>query len=192
MRPGWVRALLVPMSMCSLGQAAIATDQQADRRMAIVDDGRNVEAEQQAIARAVRLLPRMPVRVALIDAREATPDLQTALLRLDAFVVKGSPTVYVVRQSELLKGARAGSAFHIHALAAVLWHEMAHADGHNEREARQREEALWTSFLRDQRIDPVNGLRYLSALTHRRDEEEKIETLTDGPDRRAMNGGARK
>jgi hypothetical protein len=109
--------------------------------------------------------------------RDAKPDVQAALLRLDAFVVRGSPTVYVVRQSELLKGAGTGSSFHIHCLAAVLWHEMAHADGHSEREARQQEEALWTTFLRDQRIDPVNGLRYLSALTHRRDEDElKIDT----------------
>jgi hypothetical protein len=168
-----MHTVFVPM-LCALGGAAIVTGQQAER-VAIEDDSGNVETDHQAIAKALRLLPRMPARVALIDAHDATPDVQAALLRLDAFVVRGSPTVYVVRQSELLKGAGAGSAFHIHCLAAVLWHEMAHADGHSEREARQREEALWTTFLRDQRIDPVNGLRYLSALTHRR-EQAKIDT----------------
>lgn len=176
MRPVWMHTVFVPMFMCALGGAANVTGQQAER-VAIADDRENVETDRQAIAKALRLLPRMPARVALIDARDARPDVQATLLRLDAFVVRGSPTVYVVRQSELLKSAGAGSSFHIHCLAAVLWHEMAHADGHSEREARQQEEALWTTFLRDQRIDSVNGLRYLSALIHRRDEDElKIET----------------
>lgn len=102
-----------------------------------------------------------------MDAHEARPDVRSALLRLDAFVVQGSPTVYVVRQSELLTGARARSALHIHALAAVLWHEMAHVDGAGEQDARRREEALWRSFVRDQRLDPIAALRYLQALSRR-------------------------
>jgi hypothetical protein len=56
--------------------------------------------------------------------------------------VPAAPDIYVVRQSELLTGACEGSAFHIHALAAVLWHEMAHLNGASEHDARKKEEAL--------------------------------------------------
>lgn len=48
---------------------------------------------------------------------------------------------------------------------------MAHAEGADEREARRREQALWTSFIRDQRVDAVTALRYLSALEKRPDDQ---------------------
>jgi len=47
---------------------------------------------------------------------------------------------------------------------------MAHLDGASEHEAGKKDEALWTSFVRDQRIDQVTALRYLSALTQRPDD----------------------
>lgn len=133
----------------------------------VLVDGPNAKTEREAIVAALQLLGRLPTRVAVIDALEARPDVRTALLRLDAFVVQGSPTIYVVRQSELLSGARARSAFHTHALAAVLWHEMAHVDGAGEQDARRREEGLWRRFVRDQRLDPIVALRYLQALSRR-------------------------
>jgi hypothetical protein len=64
-----------------------------------------------------------------------------------------------------------GQAFHTFALASVIWHEMAHGEGKDEREARRREEELWTSFVRDQRIDQGTALRYLDALTRRPDAQ---------------------
>lgn len=137
----------------------------------IVADGPTAPAERAAIVRALRLLPRLPTRLAVLDADEARADVRPTLLRLDAFVTTGSPVVYVVRQSPLLHGARAGASNHIHALAAVVWHEMAHVAGADEREARKREQALWTSFIRDQRVDPVVALRYLSALDRRPDDQ---------------------
>ena len=96
--------------------------------------------------------------------------MQPTLLRLDSFITKGGPVVYVVKQSALLRGATAGSAIHTHALAAALWHEMAHVDGADESEARRREQSLWTAFVRDQRVDAVAALRYLNALDSRPDE----------------------
>ena len=96
--------------------------------------------------------------------------MQKTLLRLDAFIVEGSRVVYVVKQSALMRGAMAGSSVHRHALAAVLWHEMAHANGADEREARAKEQALWTSYVRDQRVDAVAALRYLRALERRPDD----------------------
>lgn len=118
---------------------------------------------------ALRLLPHLPARVAVIDAAEAKSDVQPTLLKLEAFALRGSPVVYVVKQDALLRGAIAGGAFHTHALAAVLWHEMAHAEGADEREARKREVALWATFIRDQRVDQVTALRYMKALAARPD-----------------------
>lgn len=142
-----------------------------DWRSLIVCDGPDAEEERRALVEALRLLPRLPARVAVIDATEARPEVQPTLLRLDSFITKGSPVVYVVKQSALLRGAAAGSAIHIHALAAALWHEMAHVDGADEREARRQEQSLWARFARDQRVDAVAAQRYLKALDSRPDDQ---------------------
>ena len=157
--------------LLSAGVGVAATpDAAPDWRWLIVTDGSEQEAEREAIVAALRLLPRLPVRVAVIDATQAKPEVRPRLLALDAFIVVGSPVVYVVRQSLLLEGARRRSAIHVHALAAVLWHELAHVDGADERAARRQEQALWTTFVRDQRIDDVAALRYLNALAGRPDD----------------------
>jgi hypothetical protein len=162
--------VLVVAAAILAGQAPAAGAGQSNSRELIVYDGADAPAVRVGITAALRLLPRRPVRIAVIDADDARPEVRPTLLRLDAFVTVGSPVVYVVRQSLLLDGAMQGSAMHTHALAAVLWHEMAHAGGADEREARKREQALWTSFIRDQRVDPVIALRYLSALDKRPDD----------------------
>jgi hypothetical protein len=143
----------------------------ADWRTLIVCDGADALVERAALIGAIELLPRLPARVAVIDVSEAKPEVQKILRQLDAFIVEGSGVVYVVKQSGLLRGAIAGSSLYRHALAAVLWHEMAHADGADEREARAKEQALWTSYVRDQRVDPVAALRYLTALDRRPDDQ---------------------
>lgn len=53
----------------------------------------------------MRLLARMPERVAVIDAEQARPDVKATLLRLDAFTIRGSRVIYLVRQSALMQGA---------------------------------------------------------------------------------------
>jgi hypothetical protein len=53
-------------------------------------------------------------------------------------------------------------------LAVVIWHEMAHADGGDEAEARDREEELWRQYLRTGRVDGGVGLTYLAELRRRR------------------------
>jgi hypothetical protein len=137
----------------------------------IVVDGRTAIGERKAVAEAMRLLARLPERVAVIDAEQASPDVKATLLRLDAFTIKDSRIVYLVRQSALLQGAVQRQAFHTYALAAVIWHEMAHTEGADEREARRREQSLWTTFVRDQRVDDVTALRYLEALASRPDAQ---------------------
>jgi len=146
----------------------VAADSQATG--IIVADGVTA-CEQRALTEAIRLLPRAPQRVAVIDAADASVDARRTLLRLDTFVTKGGAVVYVLRHSALLQGACRGSDFHRLALAAAILHELAHIDGADERTARIREQELWTSFVRDQRVDGTTGLRYLSALAQRPDDQ---------------------
>jgi hypothetical protein len=130
--------------------------------------------------RALRLLSKIPARVAVLDAEQARPDVKATLLRLDTFVLRGRPEVYVVRQSGLLQCAIRRAPLCTHALAAAIWHEMAHVEGADEREARRREEARWTAFIRDEQVDPVAALYYLRALANRPDGDQ----LTMRPARR--------
>lgn len=144
---------------------------QPDWRSLIVADGPTAESERQALVAAMRVMPRLPARVAVIDANEAAPEVRAMLLQLDTFITRGSPVVYVLRHSPLLQGAKTGSTFHILALSAALWHEIAHVEGADERGAREREQCLWTSFVRDQRVEQVTALRYLTALSKRPDHQ---------------------
>jgi hypothetical protein len=123
-----------------------------------------------AITAAVALLPKRPKVIAVMDITPAKPEVRDRLRRLDAFTVEGNDVAYLVDGSELLRGAQQGLTFHRAALAAVIWHEMAHLDGADERAARKAESTLWASFVRDGLIDRVTGLRYLSALERRPDD----------------------
>ena len=53
-------------------------------------------------------------------------------------------------------------------LAAVIWHELAHVDGCDEAQAREREMALWREFLRNGRVESSLGLTCLAALCDRK------------------------
>ena len=170
MRQQLARTAVVAVLML-FGIARVEGQRKPDWQFLIVSSGPEAEVERGALVKALHLLPRLPERVAVLDAAEARPQVQERLLRLDAFIVEGSGVVYVVKQSALLRGAVAGSSFHVHAVAAVIWHEMAHVDGASEREARAREEALWTSYIRDQRVDGMTALRYLAELKRRPDEQ---------------------
>jgi hypothetical protein len=137
----------------------------------ITSPGAEGAAVKDAIAAAVALLPQAPVRIAVIDVTQNRPPVRDYLLTLDAFTVKGNGVIYVVQQSELLKVARSGSALHRTMLATVLWHEMAHLSGADERAARKAEETLWMQLVRDGLVDQVTGLWYLRALTKRPDDQ---------------------
>lgn len=130
-----------------------------------------------AVSRAIAQLPRRPIHVAVIDADEAKPEVRETLLKLDAFTLRldavtmdRSKVVYLVKQSTVLQQAAKGSQFYDHVLASIIWHEMAHLDGADERGARHAEEQLWTRFVRDGISDQVTALRYLNALTKRPDD----------------------
>ena len=81
---------------------------QPDWRSLIVADGPTAESERQALVAAMRVMPRLPARVAVIDANEAAPEVRAMLLHLDTFITRGNPVVYVLRHSPLLQGAKTG------------------------------------------------------------------------------------
>jgi hypothetical protein len=132
----------------------------------------------RAVAHAIAQLPKRPAQVAVIDANDAKPEVREKLLRLDAFTLRAdavtmdpSKVVYLVKQSAVLQGAATGSELYEHVLASIIWHEMAHLDGADERGARRAEEQLWTRFVRDGIFDQVTALRYLNALAKRPDDQ---------------------
>ena len=53
-------------------------------------------------------------------------------------------------------------------LAAIIWHEMAHTEGLDERHAQEREEDLWKQFVQRRLVDSGVGLAYLDELRRRR------------------------
>ena len=141
----------------------------AEARILARADGPNVLYER-AVHNAVERLPRRSPVVSIIDADEARPEVRESLLKLDAFITKGGRIVYVVKQSAVLDAASRGSTVHECMLASIIWHEMAHINGADERGARRAEEQLWTQFDRDSAVDAMTGLRYLRALTRRPDD----------------------
>jgi len=142
----------------------------AEARILARANNRDVSFER-AVHNAVERLPGRSPTVSITDADEARPEVREALLKLDAFITKGGRVVYVVKQSAVLEAAARGSTFHECMLASIIWHEMAHIDGADERGARRAEEQLWTQFVRDGAVDAITGLRYLQALEKRPDDQ---------------------
>jgi len=134
------------------------------RRAAVV---RADEASTAAINRALTVLPHRPEHIAVIDPETVKPDVRETLLKVDAFISRGQPVVYLSPHSDVLKGAREGSRIHTYMLAAIIWHEMAHLDGADEHEAQRKEEGLWKRFVVEKRVDPVTALRYLKLMDDR-------------------------
>jgi hypothetical protein len=113
----------------------------------------------------------------VFDVDTAEPALKRSLLRLDSFVVKGRREIFLTNHSAVLAGALRGSRLHEHILATIVWHEMAHLDGADERRARKAEQDLWTRYVRDQVCDEVTALRYLRALAMRPDDQLAAFTM---------------
>ena len=119
-----------------------------------------------AIDRASRMLPRQPDKIVIVE-RPTAPSQHAGGPRPEAFVNLGEPTVYLVRQGATLQRASEGPGIFDFALAAIIWHEMAHIDGGDETKAQRAEEQLWREFILGGRVDRTRGMQYL-ALLHRR------------------------
>jgi hypothetical protein len=123
-------------------------------------------AYDEAIARALRLLPRQPEKIEVVE-RDERSDARNGT-HVEAFVNQGGRVVYLVRQGVNLQAALKGSGIFDYALATVIWHEMAHIDGADEVAAQEAEEQLWREFIVSQRVDRDRGMRYLALLEKRR------------------------
>ena len=103
------------------------------------------------------------------------PRFAVSLLRMEAFITKGGRVVYLTTYGQALQGALKGWSLHEYILASIIWHEMAHIEGADEMEAQCREEALWSRYVMDERVDPGDGMRYLAGLKGRRSKDKKAQ-----------------
>ena len=83
---------------------------------------------------------------------------------LDAFVLGGQTTVVVIRQGATLWRAEVGDAVDRLALASLVWHELAHANGLDERAALEQEQSLWRRFISTGLVDGGVGMTYIARL----------------------------
>ena len=120
-----------------------------------------------AIDRASRMLPQQPDKIVIVE-RSTASSQHAGGPRSEAFVNLGEPTVYLVRQGATLQRALEGPGIFDFALAAIIWHEMAHAEGLDERRAQEQEEDLWKQFVQRGLVDSGVGLTYLDELRRRR------------------------
>ena len=165
----------VLMATLLMGQVTTRTGAQEPKCAATaieLDPDPNSAESRRALIAAAALLPSCPARISVMDVTGAASGARARALTLDAFTVPGNGWIYVVQQSELLRRARSGCKVYIAVLATVLWHEMAHLAGAEEREARRAEEQLWTTFIRRGLVDHLTGLRYLEGLRRRPDDRD--------------------
>ena len=120
------------------------------------------------VARVIRLLPRPPEKVVVIDADISGQSLHDKLQHVEGFVIRGERVVHLVRQSDTLQRAVKGPGIFDYALAITIWHEMAHLDGADEPAAQLVEEELWEEFIVWRRVESGIGMRYLALLQKRR------------------------
>ena len=116
---------------------------------------------------ALSALPRQPTRIVVVSDR-AMPGIAGQVRELDGFVLPGSSDIYLRHESITLGAAELSGGPYVLMLAAVIWHELAHVDGCDETQAREREMALWGEFVRNGRVESSLGLTYLAALRDRK------------------------
>jgi len=120
----------------------------------------------EAIARALRLLPRQPERIVLVERADVSNPHQ-GQPKVEAYVHRGGKLIYLIRQGPTLKAALKRPDIFDYALAAIIWHEMAHIDGADELAAQRAEEQLWKEFILANRVDRARGMKYLALLNKR-------------------------
>jgi hypothetical protein len=172
--PIWNCLGVVTLLICSTSEAANGQGREradsAEAAPSRIVAGTVVEGDIdiRTVRAALEVLPRRPERIVMVDA-EALPSAHERQLRgLDAFVPVGSRVIYLRRKSVTLLAAEYSGGPYLLMLAAVIWHEMAHTEGLDERHAQEREEDLWKQFVQRSIVDSGVGLTYLDALRRRR------------------------
>lgn len=122
----------------------------------------------QVVSRVMNLLSKRPERVEVIDVGRESPALQQRIEHAEGFVSAGDRTVYLKKQGTTFQQALKGPGVWDYVLAIIVWHEMAHLAGADEREAQRQEELLWQQFVLERHVDSSKGLKYLALLRDRR------------------------
>jgi hypothetical protein len=110
------------------------------------------------------LLPSRPRRIEVLDLDSLSGRARQKLRGLDAFVLSGETTIVVIRQGATLRQAEFGDALDRLMLASLVWHELAHVNGLDERAALEQEEALWRRFISTGQVDGGVGMTYIARL----------------------------
>ena len=140
------------------------------------------------------VLPARPRRIELLDLNSVSGRTRQTLRGLDAFVLTGSGTVVVIRQGATLRQAELGDAIDRLVLASLVWHELAHANGLDERAALAQERWLWRRFITRGLVDGAFGLAYIARLA---DEGRtaraaaRFEAIVSGSSPRASGSSSR-
>ena len=172
--PTWNCLGLMSLLICSTSEAANGQRpervQSAEAAPSRIVAGTVVEGDIdiRTLRAALEVLPRRPERIVVVDAEAEPPAHERQLRDLDAFVPVGSRVIYLRRQSPTLLAAEFSGGPYVLMLAAVIWHEMAHTEGLDERHAQEREEDLWKQFVQRNIVDSGVGLTYLDELRRRR------------------------
>jgi hypothetical protein len=124
--------------------------------------------QTHTIRAALAALPRAPDRIEVVAADDVLPEIRDRVHHMFGFVLKGSRTIYLIRDSSIIREAERSGGPYLFVLAAVIWHEMAHAEGLDEARARRREEELWRGFVSTRKVDSAFGLAYLAELRGRK------------------------
>jgi hypothetical protein len=150
------------------GQRRVAAPSSESRTRILSGTVVRGDFDARTLQAAIDALPRRPEEIVVLETKALPPAQESRLRHLDGFVLSGSRVIYLRRQGPTLLAAELSGGPHVLMLAVIIWHEMAHADGLDEPQARQREEDLWKEFMQRGLVDGSLGLTYLVELRRRR------------------------
>jgi hypothetical protein len=122
------------------------------------------DADPVLWGRVLELLPVRPTRIVILDAASLSPAGRWRVRKLEAFVLDGDSTVYVLRQAMTLRQAEGGDAFDRLMLASVVLHELSHVHGLDEAGALGAEVTFWRRLVAAGRVDVALGMTYAQKL----------------------------
>ena len=162
--PSWKYLAFVGILICPTSETANGQE----RTRIIAGTVVTGDIDARVLGAALEALPRRPERIVVVETNALPPRQGRQLRDLDAFVLNGSPVIYLRRQGATLLAAEYSGGPCVLMLAVVIWHEMAHTEGLDERQAQQREEDLWKEFMQRGLVQSGIGLTYLVELRRRR------------------------
>jgi hypothetical protein len=160
-----VAVLAVLLGLYTGGVGAEHSRENSRRPVRMIDKTMVVGESDPVLWRAVlELLPSRPRRIEVLDLNSLSGPARQKLHGLDAFVLTGNTTIVVIRQGTTLRQAETGDAVDRLVLASLVWHELAHVKGLDERAALEQEQSLWRRFIGTGLVDGAVGLAYIARL----------------------------